>query len=466
MTDATGNVAIRDVATRGSERCASPEAVHPQGSNASPGQSFALLLDGKRAAPDRAEPATGTPVPATPTPQARPWQQTHFLATASVARVYLQAGPVRATAPALAETKPKAAPNNDTLPGLAGALPQASSARLLATTTGAAAVPAAQASGAATVKAGDNAGPVAGQKPMAIEDYPRPPADNGWGMHWIPTVSSPPAVVDRFVREAKEMGMKWMVLLNEGTQVGANDYLVTQLVQNGIMPVMRIYTPGLTPIEGDLEGLVRHYKQLGVSYFQLYNEPNLRLENGGAEPSVDRYLDLWVPAAKRVIAAGGLPGFGALSPQGDVDDRRFLALALDGLKERGEAWLLDRGWLSMHNYAGQLPLDNPDGFLRFRQYADTIKEKLGHLIPIVGTEAGTYVNDQVDETRLVDLVSGAYRYMASRADPYAFSYAYWIIANQAGGGHDPSFEWQALFRRDGWVSPLVDALKRLAGGGS
>jgi hypothetical protein len=312
------------------------------------------------------------------------------------------------------------------------------------------------------VKGRSNVGPIAGRKPMALEEYPRPVADNGWGMHWIPTVSSTPEVVDRFVREAQEMGIKWMVILNEGTQIGANDYLVSKLVQSGIMPVMRVYTPGLAPIMGDLEALVRHYKQLGVSYFQLYNEPNLRLENDGADPDVNRYLDVWIAAAKRVVAAGGLPGFGALSPQGEVDDRSFLTQALRGLKERGEEWLLDRGWLSMHNYAGNLPLDNPDGFLRFRQYADILQRELGRIIPIVGTEAGTYVNEQVDEAKQVDLISGAYRYMATQAEPYTFAYTYWILANQTGGGHDDAFEWQALFQRNGWVSPVVDALKRLA----
>ena len=213
------------------------------------------------------------------------------------------------------------------------------------------------------VKGRSNVGPIAGRKPMALEEYPRPVADNGWGMHWIPTVSSTPEVVDRFVREAQEMGIKWMVILNEGTQIGANDYLVSKLVQSGIMPVMRVYTPGLAPIMGDLEALVRHYKQLGVSYFQLYNEPNLRLENDGADPDVNRYLDVWIAAAKRVVAAGGLPGFRGAQPAGARWTTAVSSTqALRGLKERGEEWLLDRGWLSMHNYAGNLPLDNPDGF--------------------------------------------------------------------------------------------------------
>jgi len=300
-------------------------------------------------------------------------------------------------------------------------------------------------------------------RPLALGAFPRPANDNGWGMHWIPTLQSSPEVVDRFVAELKEMGIKWAVFLNNGADIGANDYLVRRLSQNGIMPVMRIYTPGLVPIKGDLEAMVQHYKALGVSYFQLYNEPNLELENGGEHPNVDRYLDLWAPAAERVLAAGGLPGFGALSPNGEFDDCQFLREALDGLKRRGEAWLLNRGWLSMHNYAGPLALDNPDGFPRFERYAQILRKHLGRVIPIVGTEAGSYVTEGVDESRQVDLVTGAYRHMSGQREPYNFSYTYWVVANKEGGGKDDEFEWQALFRPGGWVSPLVKALKGLAG---
>ena len=128
-------------------------------------------------------------------------------------------------------------------------------------------------------------------------------------------MSQSPDVVDHFVNEAVNMGMKWVVFLNEGANIGANDYLVHQLTQAKLEPVMRVYTPGLTPIGGDLESMVHHYSDLGVRYFQLYNEPNLMVETNGQYPDADRYLDLWLPAAQQVVAGGGLPGIGALSPK-------------------------------------------------------------------------------------------------------------------------------------------------------
>jgi len=293
--------------------------------------------------------------------------------------------------------------------------------------------------------------------PLGLEDFPRPVGDNGRGVHWIPTLHSTPETVDRFVQKAADMHMKWVVLLNDGVSIGDNDYLVKRLVANGIMPVMRVFTNGLQPIGGDVESFVRHYTAMGVSYFQLYNEPNLMVETHGQPPDVGRYLDLWIPAAKRVVAAGGLPGIGALSPQGEMDDRQFLSGMLDDLLARGEGGLLDRTWLAVHNYTGPRPMSDPDGFLRFRQYDAIARAKLGRSLPMVGTEGGTHVGPGVDERQQVDMVMDAYRYMSGHPDPYNFSYTYWIIANEAGGGRDSSFRQHALYREDG-PTALAQAL--------
>src|SRR5438093_2927870 len=156
--------------------------------------------------------------------------------------------------------------------------------------------------------------------PMALGEYPHPNGDNGRGLHWIPTTKQSKAVVDRFVAEAQKMGVKWVTFLNDGAAVGQNDYLVDKLVGAGIEPVMRLYSPRLEPIQGDIEGMVRHYAGMGVHYFQPYNEPNLSVEQPDGVPSVDRYLDAWIPAAQAIVRGGGLPGFGSLAPGGDKND--------------------------------------------------------------------------------------------------------------------------------------------------
>lgn len=294
-------------------------------------------------------------------------------------------------------------------------------------------------------------------QPLTLADYPRPTGDNGMGIHWIPTVRQTPEVVDKFVAEAADMGMKWVLFLNEGTNTTDNDYLVEQLTEAGIEPMMRIYTPGLQPIEGDLQGMVEHYTDLGVRYFQLYNEPNLMVETDGQFPDVDHYLDLWVPAAKAVIAGGGLPGLGALSPQGEMDDRQYLRDSLVGLQARGELGLLNRSWLAMHNYTGPRAMDDPDGFKRFQQYDQIIRGAIGRSIPIIGTEGGTHITEHVSEAQQVAMVTDAYRYMREQREPYNFAYTYWIIAN----GHDSAWDEHALIRSDG-PTALAQALKQEA----
>ena len=75
---------------------------------------------------------------------------------------------------------------------------------------------------------------------LALNGYPHPHGDNGRGLHWIPTTTQSMATVDRFVAEAQRMGIKWVTLLNNGANVGDNDYLVGKLVGAGIEPVMRL----------------------------------------------------------------------------------------------------------------------------------------------------------------------------------------------------------------------------------
>lgn len=303
---------------------------------------------------------------------------------------------------------------------------------------------------------------------LRLDQYPRPPQDNGRGLHWIPTLHSDKATVDRFVKAAVDMKAKWVVFLNDDAKIGDNDYLVTKLVENGIMPIMRIYTPNGRPIQGDLEALVRHYKALGVQYYQIYNEPNLREENEGRPPSVQRYLDLWIPAAEAVARAGGLPGFGALAPGGDYDDLQFLAEFLDGLKARGRTQLLDRAWVALHNYSWNRPNEfsaDSNGFLKFRWYEGIIRQKLGRSLPIISTEGGAYPDSREDptlpandEATSIKRVLDAYLYMR-QAEPYYFAYTYWVLANDADGRPGP-WDHQALFKEGQWT-PLAQALMKL-----
>jgi hypothetical protein len=285
---------------------------------------------------------------------------------------------------------------------------------------------------------------------IPIEAFPRPPGDNGWGVHWIPTNSQQPAVVDRFVDQLIRMHIKWVVFLNDGSNIGDNDYLVSRLVDAGIMPVMRVYRSNILPYDSDLAPMVAHYRAKGVYYYQLYNEPNANEENSQGFANPNQYALAWASAAQQVIASGGLPGFGAFSPGGAFDDDTFLARTLQALRYNGDQGLLNWAWLSVHNYHGTRQFDDPGGFLLFRKYDEIIRTQLGRSLPMIGTEGGSYsTNPQVEK----ELLQFQYTYMRN-AEPYFFAFSAWLLANMEGGGGDPTWEWQTWFRNS-YVHPVV-----------
>jgi len=291
-------------------------------------------------------------------------------------------------------------------------------------------------------------------------------------MHWIPTTKQSPGTVDRFVAEAQRMGVKWVTFLNDGATTADNDYLVSKLVGAGIEPIMRVYSPTIAPLTGDIEGMVRHYKAMGVSYFQPFNEPNLNCENPDGRVSVDRYLDVWVPAAQAIVRGGGLPGFGSMAPGGDYDDQKFLQASLDGLKSRGQLGALDNSWLSMHNYTWNHPIadrGDGDGFFKFRAYDAMVRQALGRDLPIIGTEGGTFEGQQEDPkmpavtaAMAANWTRDSFQYLRDKREPWLLASSVWTIADIAGGGSDDRFEAQALFKADGRTSSVVGALQNLA----
>ena len=290
-------------------------------------------------------------------------------------------------------------------------------------------------------------------EPLPVLAYPKPPDDNGWGMHWLPTVSQEAWVVDRFVAEMEAMNIKWVVFLNESSDLTGNEYLVQKLVEADMMPVMRIYRDSVLLYDGDVGELVRHYRPKGVYYYQLYNEPNVNIENNQGFANPNHYAQNWAVEARKVVENGGLPGIGALSPGGEYNHLEFTERMLNALIFNGQEDLLNRTWISLHNYHGVRAKDDLGGFLMFREYNRVTRATIGRSLPIIGTEGGSY-SDNTD--LVIDLASYQYGFMkeAKESDPYYFAITWWLIANKAGGGHDSTWEWQALFQ-PGYTHPVV-----------
>jgi hypothetical protein len=363
----------------------------------------------------------------------------------------------------------------------------------------------------------------------AFSRFPRPANDNGWGIHWTPTLFAQPTdVVDHWVDEAAGMGIRWVKLMQQDQAKVEHEDLIRALVNQGMMPILRVYRPYNTPYE-HLGELVAAAKKLGVCYFELYNEPNVAGFPGGWHDgeaiSPERMADLWLPAARTVIAAGGLPSVPAPAPGGDYDDVAFLRAFLRRVVAQGGQDVLPSSWLALHNYFLNHPLDYPqdpvnvnsvpltadeisrrglsadqvqsindaranshqprsqggywvgntidadsNGFRKFEVYESVAKAETGLDMPVLSTEGGAMPGSQEDprypavtDQDVADMTAAAYRYITEQAPAYYFTFTPWIIANQAAGGRDGQWENAAWFQGyNGTPKPVVDAVRTLA----
>ena len=280
--------------------------------------------------------------------------------------------------------------------------------------------------------------------PLPLASFPRPTGDNGRGLHWFPTTFQTHAVVDRFVLELVAMKIRWLVVLQgmNDWDLVANEYLIQRLVAEGIMPIMRIDRQ-VGPMDWQRLGwIVARYRERGVRYFQIFNEPNADDEWGVETPhSPERFVAYWIQAAEVVAANGGLPGFAPMSPQKDGSDLVFFQAALQELKRLGRFDLANLMWTSVHNY-GSFDPANPtqDGFFRYRSYDAIVKKVLGGSVPIIITEGGLGDADQ-----MTAVIAPMYQFVSKQREAYFLAFAPWLIGNAVGGGHDSRWESAAWF---------------------
>ncbi len=370
------------------------------------------------------------------------------------------------------------------------------------------------------VRAAVDVAPQLARNPLA--DYPRPASDNGRGVHFSPTTNGlHPKVVNYFSRELQSMNIKWLKVMQQDQPEVANPYLFEQLAARDIEPILRVYQPFNEPYR-HLPELVAQAGELGVHYFELYNEPNLDGVAGGWRDdeavSVGRMVDLWILAAQDVHIAGGHPSLPPLAGGGAVDDMLFLRRFLSGVQARGQTDLLVGAWLPVHNYFLNHPLDYPadpvnmtdvpltaaeiaahnltpaqaaainrarhqakqgglwagntinddsNAFRKFEAYANIFYNQFGFYVPVISTEGGAIIGAAEDPRYpplrtedLTHLTLQVYHYMLDEAPPYFFAQTSWLLANAAGEHFDKRFEHAAWYKnRKGETLPVVAALK-------
>jgi hypothetical protein len=324
---------------------------------------------------------------------------------------------------------------------------------------------------------------------VKLNEYPRPPEDNGIGMVFSASCYINPGAIGFWVDRLKAMHVKWAKIMDNCD--GSSVELAQALMAAGIMPVVRLYKGGALPngySDIDLSCLPK-LKAAGIQYIQLLCEPNLACEWEGngfwVKSPEDRIADaarVWAYAAEKVLEAGMLPGLFGLAPGGNQDDNEFLRGVLRWLIAHDKIHLLlDRGWIGVHNYTLNHPLDytkDSNGFLKFRFYHEFLRQELesagidmGYTsdVPILSLEGGCVVGNHDDATfpevtidTHASWTESMFRYMHD-AESYYFCTAFWIMANNKLGHPDDNWESQAWFsdRWDGGQLPTVARLETL-----
>ncbi len=250
-------------------------------------------------------------------------------------------------------------------------------------------------------------------------EWPRPPQDNGLGIH--AGLSFSDAALAEDLARVKDMGLKWVLLVpRDEIQL---EKAVRLYWAEGVMPVVRPYT--LIDRHHDFARDVRVMLACGTPpYIQIYNEPSDDREWYGGRPDLPLFVRRWVDNAVAVYDAGGYPGLQVL-------DVELLREVIAETRRRGMTYLWGRTWFCPHNYGlnhpprypydpvnqrgipvehpdwefvapieevnrwreegknpGQTIHDDPNSILGFLAFAQVFEEELGFVPPMICGEGG------------------------------------------------------------------------------
>jgi hypothetical protein len=217
------------------------------------------------------------------------------------------------------------------------------------------------------------------QPSAGYSDFPRPPDDNGKGIHLGLNTTDEAIALD--IRRAKDMKLTWATLCYEGE--GQLLRCAKMIWDAGIMPVCRQVTEinRTYPFDRDARVLIEH----GIpAYIQIFNEPSDPREWARERPKdyVQKWAGLWAQKATDVYNAGGYPGLQCLQPE-------ELEAAIDALGPDSQVWR--RVWFCAHNYGLNHPPDwqeDPWCVLGFKFFAEVFERRLGFVPPIICGEGG------------------------------------------------------------------------------
>jgi hypothetical protein len=246
------------------------------------------------------------------------------------------------------------------------------------------------ANGRVTVVEGSSGAAATGAdfSPLTLKQYPKPSKDRSGVLNWTSTTPPTNTETARLIDEAKRRQVGWVTFSVDPDRVDDYDNLAKKLSAAGLQPIARIQdTEGDLPTSA-VADVVQHLKGLGVRYYELFDGANLANQSPDDRVDVNGYAERWLRSAQTVVANGGLPGIGALSPKGDYDDLGFMRQLMSTLKANGGQGVLSRSWMAMQNTAPGATAtseDVDDTLDRARWYDRLTRNTLGQSIPILAT---------------------------------------------------------------------------------
>ncbi len=191
---------------------------------------------------------------------------------------------------------------------------------------------------------------------MRLEAFPRPPEDNGRGIHWSPSPYPPSGrMLDYWIEELHALHMRWVKVIDDGQ--GSSLPLCRRLIEEGFMPVVRLLRPPHPRLLNEQEkDTLRRLVDVGVRYLEIDHLPDLPSSWVEAMPAnwFDVVMDTFIQEADFVLEIGGLPAIPAMTFHPDRNP-------VQAILARGRRDLFERGvWWAVHAYTLNRPLDYPD----------------------------------------------------------------------------------------------------------
>ncbi len=317
------------------------------------------------------------------------------------------------------------------------------------------------------------------------------------GLHGSAGMGPPASHLWEFwVGELKAMGVRYYKQLDNGdpNDVGGSSTFawLRLLKANGIEPIVRFYRHRQFPdgLPGHVFEKMKRYAEIGVTYAEIGNEPNLPIE-WQEEPAKalswnDPYFPnllarRWALDAIATLNAGMRPGFYALAPTDWGDGRPHPTLSsvqfynrifrivrsIPDVKAAYEEAFGRGAWLSVHVSPYEFPFDfdpSPPGGL----YWDMCLR--GYEIPvmeldfsgfsgyeIISTEGGVFCVNSLSMTghkRLstheqhAERTIAMFEWLAKKAPKNFVGMCPWLICNDDRIGHHDS-----LWENDAWYRP-------------